>query len=109
MNKYVIAIALAAGLALAGCNEVTLPTAAQVIAATEQACSYTPLLTDVQAILNAESQAAAGNDVATAQTLANQVCAAIQVAVTTKPGAAVVSVVSVNAVGKTFLVHVQPK
>jgi hypothetical protein len=107
--KNIIAItALALGLALAGCNSnVTLPTAAQVIAATQQACSYTPLLTDVQAVLNAEQQSAVGNDVATAQVIANQVCAAIAAA-TTKPGAAGPVVATVTVGGKPYVVHATP-
>ena len=97
--------ALTAQLSLCG-QTVTPPTAAQVIADAQTLCSYTPLATDVETVLNANQT------VQNAQAIAQLVCNAIEAA-TVKPSAtgaaAPVNAVSIVVNGKSYVVHVQPK
>ena len=97
------AVALAA-IALGGCQiggtTITAPTAAQVIAAAQTACSYTPLATDVETVLNANKT------IQNAQQIADLICSAVASAtVTTAPGASLPSAVTIVVGGKTYVIH----
>ena len=102
MKSFIIgAIALIA-ISLGGCNigglNVTAPTAAQVLAATQQACAFLPTVSSVEVVLKANPS------ITDATQLASLICTGLaQVSVT--PGGGLEKDVTVVIGNKSYVIH----
>ena len=109
MKSLIIASLLSVGFILGACSGTTSITPAQVIAAVETACAYSPLASDILAIENANQQ------ITNANQIADLICTAITTANPPAPvaghhvGAAPTQAVTIYINGKPYQVHVSPK